>query len=64
MDPEKVTALLAAMTEVHKLCRELGMPEILDMEAATTVVRACVERGPEVVKQALLSAFEGSTTVQ
>jgi hypothetical protein len=64
MDPAKVTALLAAMTEVHKLCRELGMPEILDMEAATTVVRACVERGPEVVKLTMLSAFEGADSIQ
>lgn len=64
MDPEKVTELLAAMTDVHRLCRELNMPEILDMEAATVVVRACVERGPEAVKQSLLCAFEGTKTVQ
>jgi hypothetical protein len=57
MNPRKLTQLLKAMTTVHRLCREMDLPEILDMEAAMVVVRATIERGPQAVKEFIAASF-------
>jgi len=61
MDSTKVMKLLTAMSTVHRLCRELGIPEVIDTEAAQTVITACIQRGPQVVSESIMAAF-GETT--
>jgi hypothetical protein len=62
-DPQKTMELLHALAEVHRLCRELDFPEVIDQEAAKTVIMACLQRGPQEVKELMLSAFEGSDEI-
>jgi hypothetical protein len=62
-DPSKYFELMDAMTTVHILCRELELPEIVDIDAARTVIMACMQRGPESVKRTIASAFEGTDSI-
>jgi hypothetical protein len=62
-DQLKIFELLHSMRRVHELCTELNFPEILDMASALTIIKACMERGPEAVKEKMLSAFEGSDSI-
>jgi hypothetical protein len=55
-DQMKIFELLHSMRKVHELCTELNFPEILDLEAACTIIKACMERGPEEVKAKMLAA--------
>jgi hypothetical protein len=60
VDQMKLFELLHSMRKVHELCRELSFPEILDMDAALTIIKACMERGPEAVREQIAACFEGN----
>lgn len=63
-DADKYFELMDAMTTVHILCRELELPEIVDIDAARTVILACMQRGPQSVKETVVAAFGGSPKIQ
>jgi hypothetical protein len=63
-DQMKIFELLHSMRKVHELCNELGFPEILDLDAALVILKACLERGPEAVKETILAAFDGNGSIQ
>jgi hypothetical protein len=63
VDQMKIFELLHSMRKVHELCRDLSFPEILDMDAALTIIKACMERGPEAVKEKILASFEGTDSI-
>jgi hypothetical protein len=64
MDEKKVTELLTAMTTVHRLCRELELPEVICAEEARTVITACIQRGSKTVRESIMSAFGDAGQVQ
>jgi hypothetical protein len=64
MDQRKVTKLLTAMTTVHRLCRELELPEVICPDEARTIIMACVQRGSKSVRESIMAAFGDAGPVQ
>jgi hypothetical protein len=64
MSQRKVTQLLKAMTTVHRLCRELELPEVICPDEARTVITACIQRGSKSVRESIMAAFGDAGTVQ
>jgi hypothetical protein len=64
MDPNKVLKLLEAMTTVHRLCRELELPEVINSEVARANIVRILTVGPPELHESLIAAFGGSEKPQ